>query len=1659
MAFILIFVSIIILCLIEKIETGDNNITNINNKLNNSYLKAQNTTNTKNKRKLVEARDINILIDVTQLKSDIKGMGKNEEIANINAAIEKAIETIRGLIKIKTEESSINILDYINELDENYFDEKEVMINIYQSQPNVNYDLIIFVRGPATLDNTMTSFAEIIKIKKDGYGRVIYGQLIYKYDYDYFRSSTTTMDNAHRQHLLTVLFIHEIIHFLGFDNEILLSKGFIVKRSALESRIKSGSTFEKYVVTNQEVLNYAKDYYGCSEVPYIEFSRENAKEDLPNSHWEGRLLLGDIMTLDLYYPEQIISEFTLILLEQLGWYEIKRFTGGLMKFGRGQGCSFISKDCISLDDKIVSFPNEFCAQSFGTCSFGRQSRSFCNNIVEITSGSDISNYKRNENFYKNKYGLEMVEYCPVSVPINDEDYRNYYYIGSCNIGNGNYGYSLEFFDNRNNHKYDDFNNAFKEEYGDKSFCALSSLLKNDNDNSAYKGLIRPTCYAMSCSEKSLTIQIDTEYIVCPRYGGLVEIDGEYTDFKGYLFCPDYNLICSGKELYNNLFDCIDKGIESKKISRNDDYYKHNINYTSEVKTNNENEIKKYYSPSQEGYELSEDGKCPLDCMQCLSNKRCILCGNSKNIYIGEKNDETSHINCTNIEPENGYYRKVINGHTHYFRCVEGCEQCTDAVSCSKCYPQFYLSGDKTKCIERIPHCKTYNTNSINITDGGYDLCDECDNENNYYCIDFDRKHCTEVTNRDTYFSLEPNKKYPCISECGIKFPNCIKCNINTCNYCDPKFYFNTTHHCIERIPNCETYDEDSKRPDHQTNGGGEGYFECDKCDTNYACFLENRAKCDLIDRPSTAYYDYGNGCLDTCENAYTFVCLECIKEKCTKCQTRHKSDEVHCVNGIRNCSIYDQDPTHGNDTYIECLRCDEANNFICIKQNRTFCKQVEKKESYYKLDTSYEYSCYNKCDDKFKGCDTCNQDRCLSCKNKYEFDSQNVCHLIFVPMPDDYCKVITKEINDNIDQIDFEKLIDYYIDNIYSYLNTVIHYVNKYYTMAMFINSDCTELLLEQGYYKIDSKQLSNKITEEVGLEFIRNEFLFHFFIQYNNTNHYRAHDSNSKYIEPKSLSAECVDIPFTLTIKYNNTISLVLGPIVSSAIVLEKLDIFSKDSEVFTDICQNITLEGVDIPLNDRLHYLYFGDFSTQMACGGGDNCELVEINKEESSSVCKCKLNEKNDLFKEIIIEKTERPEIKSSSSDSFGIIKCTKNGFHANNVKSNGGFYICLIVIVAVGVLILCYFLCSKIITTSEKGLNPPSKIKNRLRIVSNWDKTEEERKKMKKFNEEVMNDFQPRDEHEDELYEEEKDYSYIYYDMSNSFDTALFEKKLNNRGRGDKTRKILVLLPGTKKNQNEEDNFSSSESSPLDGPSKKKKKTFCQIYWHVLSLKQHIINFFSFCTCINITESYIPLPIRIIRSLFLVVLSFLLCILFLDQKYYSKKFKYFNEKYKLIAGTTDGVTITPEEVVGGVPSGELWSYSFSHTFVNGLIVFIILLVAQFIIGVAFFSLRNKVIEVLKKNDTSGINELVSQTRIKYLVFFIIVVVLLVLFLFVFIAFGGAYGGGFSDYFLPGIVALIFLEIFPFLWSLIISLLYYLGIKQKSKCCRQTSRFFMF
>ena len=72
---------------------------------------------------------------------------------------------------------------------------------------------------------------------------------------------------------------------------------------------------------------------------------------------------------------------------------------------------------------------------------------------------------------------------------------------------------------------------------------------------------------MLCSSRSLTIKIHENYIVCPRAGGKIEVEG----YGGFLLCPDYNLICSGTEMCNDMFDCVKKKSMTKSDSYKYDY--------------------------------------------------------------------------------------------------------------------------------------------------------------------------------------------------------------------------------------------------------------------------------------------------------------------------------------------------------------------------------------------------------------------------------------------------------------------------------------------------------------------------------------------------------------------------------------------------------------------------------------------------------------------------------------------------------------------------------------------------------------------------------------------------------------------------------------------------------------------------------------------------------------------------------------------------------------------------------------------------------------------------------------------------------------------------------------------------------------------------------
>ena len=178
------------------------------------------------------------------------------------------------------------------------------------------------------------------------------------------------------------------------------------------------------------------------------------------------------------------------------------------------------------------------------------------------------------------------------------------------------------------------NESYYEELGENSFCVLSSLL-NEND---YKAV----CYKMICSLQSLTIKIGEYYIVCPRSGGKIKPD----HFNGYILCPDYNLICTGEKLCNNIFDCIEKESEEKEDSFN---YSDYIIQTTQNSTlyKDDSIINNYLG------ELENNGTCPYLCIQCDLNKKCIKCASHYKIYNEEENECHEIIpNCLDYENDN-----------------------------------------------------------------------------------------------------------------------------------------------------------------------------------------------------------------------------------------------------------------------------------------------------------------------------------------------------------------------------------------------------------------------------------------------------------------------------------------------------------------------------------------------------------------------------------------------------------------------------------------------------------------------------------------------------------------------------------------------------------------------------------------------------------------------------------------------------------------------------------------------------------------------------------------------------------------------------------------------------------------------------------------------
>ena len=407
--------------------------------------------------------------------------------------------------------------------------------------------------------------------------------------------------------------MHELTHALGFLYDM-----FQYFPNGLDATLNISTVrgYQRTHIKTKKVVETAKKYFNCDNIIGIELE-DQGMGGSALSHWDQRILLGDYMGAVIYQEEMVVSEFTLALLEDSGFYKANYYTGGLMRFGKNKGCDFIQNNCLN-SNFSTPFPNEFFDSSEAytpSCSAGRQSRTYSIlNTYYYPDSKYPYNFINNNNFYYSG-AIYTADYCFTHGQRIDET-DNGYFTGNCKYGIGTYGNNI-FYINPSTKKYEKGhpNSEFPEElgeiYSDTSFCILSSLTPSGKYE-LYSSVAHSMCYQIFCSSLSLTIKINNDSIVCPREGGNIKVEG----YDGYVHCPDYNLMCSGTVLCNDIFDCISKKSIVKESSYIYDYIPVTTQKYSKIGQMNISSV---------AYELSEDGFCPKYCSQCYSNKTCKIC--------------------------------------------------------------------------------------------------------------------------------------------------------------------------------------------------------------------------------------------------------------------------------------------------------------------------------------------------------------------------------------------------------------------------------------------------------------------------------------------------------------------------------------------------------------------------------------------------------------------------------------------------------------------------------------------------------------------------------------------------------------------------------------------------------------------------------------------------------------------------------------------------------------------------------------------------------------------------------------------------------------------------------------------------------------------------
>lgn len=388
----------------------------------------------------------------------------------------------------------------------------------------IEADIVIIPMFDTTAEASTEAYASPCSLDPNNY-RPIVGVMAFNP-----KNFQVKMKNTIEYYIMLV--VHEINHILSFNDTLFdyfinpstnkpLGRANIIKKVTING-------IERSLITTPKVLEMAKKHFNCQSLQGVELENQGG-EGSAGSHWEARSMLGDFMIAETY-PENVISEITLALFEDSGWYKVNWYTGGLFRYGKNEGCDFLTKKCI-IDGK-TNFPNTFClAGDKQICFANKLAKGVCDlGVLEKPLEAKYQYFSD-----ANTGGYLFADYCPVA-RWGWDSVNEMFFSNSCALGNVNYGDLGEKIDS-------------------SSSCFMSSLIPKDVNNfQTLQGKNRAICYPITCNkaDKTYSVKVLNVTINCPKEGGKVtnsEMDGSF-------YCPDYNKICTKSSPCKDPIECV-----------------------------------------------------------------------------------------------------------------------------------------------------------------------------------------------------------------------------------------------------------------------------------------------------------------------------------------------------------------------------------------------------------------------------------------------------------------------------------------------------------------------------------------------------------------------------------------------------------------------------------------------------------------------------------------------------------------------------------------------------------------------------------------------------------------------------------------------------------------------------------------------------------------------------------------------------------------------------------------------------------------------------------------------------------------------------------------------------------------------------------------------